>query len=55
VLQRGPAEVQLVPSASQVAEEHAPDTQSLLQQVALDEQLAPSAAQEGCPQVPPWH
>ena len=39
----------------QLADAQVPDTQSLLQQVGLDEQLVPRLAHDGCPHVPLAH
>jgi len=54
-LQHSLDDVQLDPLFWQLADEHVPATQSLLQHVALDEQLAPRVAQDGCPHSPPVH
>jgi hypothetical protein len=54
-LQHSLDDVQLALLLWQLADAHAPDTQSLLQQVALDEQLAPRFAHEGCEQIPLAH
>ena len=54
-LQHSLAVVQLAPLLWQLADEQVPETQSLLQQVGLDEQDAPRFAHDGCAQAPLWH
>jgi hypothetical protein len=54
-LQHSLDEAQLAPLLWQLADEQVPETQSLLQHVALDEQLAPSPAHDGWAHVPASH
>lgn len=54
-LQHSLDDVQLAPLLWQLADAQLPETQSLLQQVGLDEQDAPRLAHDGCPHVPLSH